>query len=120
MRRSNHENDLSPQPVPGTAGAVSSLPLLGCAPYLAARLQAMAEPETIIIAANTRRLVGNRVEFRDLGAVEVKGIAQRVPAWQGAASECRREPVRELRGSALSHLIGRDEEIADWLSPTTS
>jgi hypothetical protein len=35
-----------------------------------------------VIAAGARRLVGNLFEYRDLGAVEVKGIAARVPAWR--------------------------------------
>jgi hypothetical protein len=50
--------------------------------YLAARLQVLAEPDTVLIGARTRRLVGALFEYCDLGAVEVKGIAGPVTAWQ--------------------------------------
>jgi class 3 adenylate cyclase len=56
--------------------------VVGETPNLAARLQALAEPNTIVIAARTRRLVGDLFEYRDLGGVEVRGIASPVPAWQ--------------------------------------
>jgi hypothetical protein len=64
-----------------------------------------------MIAASTRRLVGDLFEYRDLGAVKIKGITAPVPAWQvlrpsGAASR-----FEALRGSALTPLVGRDEEI---------
>jgi hypothetical protein len=57
-------------------------PVVGETPNLAARLQALAEPDAVVIAAGTRRLLGDLFECRDLGAVEVKGIAAPVPAWQ--------------------------------------
>src|SRR5262245_23643137 len=56
--------------------------VVGEAPNLAARLQALAEPNAVVIAAGTRRLIGDLFECRDLGAVEVKGMAAPVPAWQ--------------------------------------
>jgi hypothetical protein len=48
--------------------------VVGETPNLAARLQALAEPDTVVIAAGTRRLLGTLFEQRDLGGVEVKGI----------------------------------------------
>src|SRR5215469_9533337 len=63
-------------------GEVVDHNIVGETPNLAARLQALAEPDTVVIAASTRRLVGDLFEYRDLGAVEVKGIAGPVPAWQ--------------------------------------
>ena len=56
--------------------------VVGETPNLAARLQALAEPGTVVIAASTHRLLGNLFEYRELGAVELKGIAAPVPAWQ--------------------------------------
>ncbi|HYZ25208.1 MAG TPA: adenylate/guanylate cyclase domain-containing protein, partial [Rhodopila sp.] len=55
---------------------------IGETPNLAARLQSLAQPNTVVIAASTRRLVGELFEYRDLGAVAMKGIAGPVPAWQ--------------------------------------
>ena len=63
-------------------GAAQERGVVGETPNLAARLQALAEPDSIVIAARTRRLVGDLFECRDLGAVEVKGIAGPVPILQ--------------------------------------
>ena len=45
---------------------------MGETPNLAARLQVLAEPDTIVIADNTKRLVGGLFEYRDLGAVALR------------------------------------------------
>ena len=50
------------------AGATREQTALGETPNLAARLEAIAKPDTIVIADNTRRLVGDRFEYRDLGS----------------------------------------------------
>jgi hypothetical protein len=74
-------------------------------------LQALAEPDAVVIAAGTRRLVGDLFEYRDLGVVEVKGIAAPVPAWQVLRASAVTSRFEALRGSALTPLVGRDEEI---------
>ena len=74
-------------------GEVVEHDVVGDTPNLAARLQALAEPDTVVIAAGTRRLVGDLFEYRDLGEIELKGIAGTVPAWQVLRRERRREPV---------------------------
>src|SRR5207249_11799190 len=63
-------------------GAAQEQGVVGETPNMAARLQAAAEPGMVVIAASTRRLVGDLFEYGDLGAVEVKGIPAPVPAWQ--------------------------------------
>ena len=85
--------------------------VVGETPNLAARLQALAEPDAVVIAAATRRLIGDLFECRDLGAVDVKGIAAPVPAWQVLRASGVASRFEALRGSALTPLIGRDEEI---------
>ena len=85
--------------------------VVGETPNLAARLQALAGPGTVVIAASTRRLVGELFEYRDLGAVEVKDIATPVPAWQVLRPSAVASRFEALHGSALSPLVGRDEEI---------
>ncbi|HMD62613.1 MAG TPA: AAA family ATPase [Stellaceae bacterium] len=92
-------------------GSAQEQSVVGETPNLAARLQALAEPNTIVIAAGTRRLVGDLFEYRDLGVVEVKGIAAPVPAWQVLRPSAVKSRFEALRGSALTPLIGRDEEI---------
>jgi len=84
---------------------------IGETPNLAARLQALAEPDTVVIADATRRLIGSLFEYRDLGAVELKGIARPLRAWQVLGPSAVRSRFEALRGSALTQLVGRDEEI---------
>ncbi|MET0537532.1 MAG: adenylate/guanylate cyclase domain-containing protein [Xanthobacteraceae bacterium] len=83
----------------------------GDTPNLAARLQALAEPGTVVISTSTHRLLGDLFHVRDLGPQQLKGIAEPVRAWaveRASESESRFEAVRTAR---LSALIGREEEI---------
>ena len=92
-------------------GSAQEQSVVGEIPTLAARLQALAEPDAVVIAAGTRRLIGDLFEVRDLGAVEVKGIAGPVSAWQVLRPSAVASRFEALRGWALSPLVGRDEEI---------
>ena len=92
-------------------GSAQEQSVVGETPNLAARLQAVAEPDAVVIAAGTRRLVGDLFEYRDLGAVEVKGVAAPAPAWQVLRQSAVASRFEALHGTALSPLIGRDEEI---------
>src|SRR6202011_4686279 len=93
--------------------------VVGEAPYLAAGLQALAHPDTVVIAAGTHRLLGAFFEYRDLGAVAVKGIVEPAPAWQVLRPSIVASRFEALRGSALSPLVGRNEEgdllLRRWL-----
>ncbi len=55
--------------------------MVGETPNLAARLQGIAEPNAVVIAAGTRRLLGDLFELHDLGPQDLKGIPGPVPAW---------------------------------------
>ena len=95
----------------GGEGALREHAVVGDTPNLAARLQALAEPGTIVVAASTRRLLGDLFRLRDLGPHKVKGIAEPVAAWgvEGpSASESRFEAGR---AAGLTDLIGREAEI---------
>jgi class 3 adenylate cyclase len=63
-------------------GSAQEQSVVGETPNLAARLQALAEADAVVIAAGTRRLVGDLFEYRDLGVVDVKGLAAPVPAFR--------------------------------------
>jgi class 3 adenylate cyclase/predicted ATPase len=78
---------------------------------LAARLQALAEPGTAVIAAGTHRLVRNLFEYREMGAVEVKGFAAPVPVWQVLRPSTVASRFEALHGPALAPLVDREEEI---------
>jgi class 3 adenylate cyclase len=92
-------------------GSAQEQSVVGETPNLAARLQVAAEPDAVVIAANTRRLVGDLFEYRDLGAIEAKGLAAPVPASQVLGPSAVSSRFEALRGSALTRLVGRDEEI---------
>jgi class 3 adenylate cyclase/tetratricopeptide (TPR) repeat protein len=84
---------------------------IGETPNLAARLQSLAAPNSVVIAASTRRLLGDLFHYRDLGTSTIKGIAAPVPAWQVLHPSNIESRFEALHGSALSPLVGRDEEI---------
>jgi class 3 adenylate cyclase/predicted ATPase len=93
----------------GGEGALREHAVVGDTPNLAARLQALAEPGTVVVAASTRRLLGDLFRLRDLGWQDVKGITEPVAAWAVdgmTASESRFEAVH-----AAGLLIGREDEI---------
>ena len=92
-------------------GSAQEQSVVGETPNLAARLQALAEPDAVVIAAGTRRLVGDLFECRDLGTVAVKGLAEPVPTWQVLRPSAVASRFEALRGAALTRLVGRDEEI---------
>jgi len=92
-------------------GSAQEQSVVGETPNLAARLQALAEPDAVVIASGTRRLLGDLFEYCDLGMVDVKGIAEPVPAWQVLRPSAVASRFEALRGSALTPLVGRNEEI---------
>jgi class 3 adenylate cyclase len=84
--------------------------VVGETPNLAARLQARAEPGTVVISSGTRGLTGGLFDYRDLGAAALKGFAETVPAWQvlgASAAESRFEALR----ASTTPLVNRVEEI---------
>jgi class 3 adenylate cyclase/predicted ATPase len=85
--------------------------VVGETPNLAARLQALAEPGSVVIASATRRLLGNVFRVQALGPHEVKGLSEPVEAWavEGTAvAEGRFEAVRSGR---LTGFVGREQEL---------
>ena len=85
--------------------------VVGETPNIAARLQGLAPPNSVLIAEGTRRLVRNLFDYRDLGVVEVKGFAERVPVWHVLRQSMIESRFEALQSSSPPPLIGRDEEI---------
>ena len=84
---------------------------MGSTPNLAARLQALAVADQIVIAASTRRLVGDAFELSDLGEHDLKGIAEPVHTWRVERALATESRFDARRGSALTPLVGREEEL---------
>jgi class 3 adenylate cyclase/predicted ATPase len=84
--------------------------IVGETPNLAARLQGIAEPNTVVIAETTRRLLGNLFELKDLGARDLKGVAEPVCAWVALRASTVESRFEALHPSDLTALVGRAEE----------
>ena len=85
--------------------------VVGDTPNLAARLQVLAEPGSVMISASTRRLTGGQFEYRDRGPVALKGWAEPIPAWQVLRTSGVESRFEAQHESKLTPLFGRDEEI---------
>ena len=105
------------------SGASQEQAIVGETPNLAARLQGVAEPNSVVIAESTRKLLGNLFELEDLGAQDLKGIAGPVRAWaalRAGSAESRFEamhasgadracwPGRRTRIAAAAVVKGKD------------
>ncbi len=93
-------------------GASQEQAVVGETPNLAARLQALAEPGTVVIAPSTRRLTGGLFEYADLGAVELRGLGAPVAASRVVRESAAESRFEALHGRELTALVGRDEELA--------
>ena len=92
-------------------GAAQEQAIVGETPNLAARLQGVAEPNMVLIAESTRKLLGNLFELEDLGAKEVKGVAEPVQAWAALRASSFESRFDALHGIGLTALVGREEEL---------
>src|SRR3984957_19036308 len=93
-------------------GEAQERAVVGETPTLAARLQALAAPGSVVISQATRRLVGSLFELTDLGPTRIKGFSESVAAFvvQGEGSADGR--FEALHGHRVTPLIGRQHELA--------
>ena len=93
------------------SGASQEQAIVGETPNLAARLQGIAEPNCVVIAESTRKLLGSLFDLEDLGLKELKGIAGPMRAW-AVLRPCSMESRFEaFHASGLTELVGREEEL---------
>ena len=93
------------------SGASQEQAIVGETPNLAARLQGIAEPNSVVIAESTRKLVGNLFELEDLEAQDLKGISGPVRAWAALRPSSVESRFEAMHASGLTELVGREEEI---------
>ena len=93
------------------SGEAQERGIVGETPNLAARLQGIAEPNMVVIAEGTRKLLGNLFELEDLGAKDLKGIAGPVRAWAALRASSAEGRFEALHGTGLTALVGREEEL---------
>ena len=93
------------------SGEAQERGIVGETPNLAARLQGLAEPNMVVIADGTRRLLGNLFELEDLGAKDLKGISGPVRAFAALRASSAEGRFEALHASGLTELVGREEEL---------
>ena len=93
------------------SGEAQERGIVGETPNLAARLQGIAEPNTVVIAESTRKLLGNLFDLQDLGGRDLKGLDGQVRAWAALRPATVESRFEALHASGLTELVGREEEL---------
>jgi len=91
-------------------GAAQERGVVGETPNLAARVQALAAPNTLVIAEATRRQIGGLFDLADLGPQAFAGFAEPQPAWQVLGESGVLSRFEALRSGTMP-LVGRAEEL---------
>src|SRR5262249_53928236 len=93
------------------SGSAQEQAIVRGTPNLAAQLQSIAKPNTVVIAESTRRLLGSLFDMEDLGPQDLKGINVPTRAWATLQASSMESRFEALHASGLSELVGRQEEL---------
>ena len=88
----------------GGAGYAQEPSVVGEPPSLAARLHELAEPQTIVVSASTRRVAGGAFEYRAL-------VSPSVEAWQVLGASAAESRFEARHATGWSSLVGRTAEL---------
>ena len=94
------------------AGTGWEVGVVGETPNLAARLQGLAQPNTIVIGASTRRLLGHQFEYQDLGEHPLKGFDHPIHAWRVIEERAVDSRFKAVRSALMVPLVDRADERA--------
>jgi class 3 adenylate cyclase/predicted ATPase len=86
--------------------------VVGDTPNLAARMQALAEPGSVVVSESTRRLLGRAFELKALGPQELKGFKAPVLAWLIVREIENVSRFEASRSEAMTPFVGREQEVA--------
>lgn len=92
-------------------GSAEEMTVVGETPNIAARLQALAKPNTMVISSTTHKLIGAAFRCEDLGGLQLKGVAEPIHAWRVVGLAEAELEVEESGVADGFQLVGRDEEI---------
>ena len=92
-------------------GTASETAVVGETPNLAARLQALAQPNHIFVSSATRAMLGDQFELEDLGAYELKGFPEPAPVWRVLSARDVESRFAATRTGSTAPLVGRQEEM---------
>jgi class 3 adenylate cyclase/predicted ATPase len=96
-------------------GAAGSMDAVGETPNIAARLQTLATPNSVLISASTRLLISEAFDLQDLGVQDLKGITKPVQVYRVLAAKSIASRFETAHGDSLSPLIGRSIELSLFL-----
>jgi class 3 adenylate cyclase/predicted ATPase len=88
-----------------------SMDAVGETPNIAARLQTLAEPDTVLISESTRRLVSATFDLQGLGPQALKGITEPVRAYRVLAAKSAGSRFEAAHAGTLTPLVGRSSEL---------
>jgi len=92
------------------SGSSQEQAVVGEIPNIAARLQGLAEPNTVVLSGSTRELVRSLFEFADLGLQELKGFVAPQRVWQ-VLGESTVDNRFKASGADETTFVGREEEL---------
>src|SRR5712692_2568220 len=95
----------------GGGGYRDPLAIVGETPNIAARVQGIAEPNTVVISAATSRLVQGLLECQDRGPQELKGVSTPVPVYRVLRESAAQSRFEVAVRTGLTPLVGREEEL---------
>jgi class 3 adenylate cyclase len=93
-------------------GSAQEQAAVGETPNLAARLQALAEPGSVVIAESSRRLLGEMFELKSLGVVTLRGFDTPTPAWTVVREVENVSRFEASRSRGVTPFVGREHEVA--------
>ena len=93
-------------------GSAQEQTVIGDTPNLAARLQSLADPDTVIVSASTRQLLGSRFDVEALGPRELKGFAEPLYSWKVLREKSHVSRFEAAQTEPLPQIIGRSDEVA--------
>jgi class 3 adenylate cyclase/predicted ATPase len=89
---------------------------VGETPNLAARLQDIASPNTVVITTSTRRLLGEVFGLEELGVHNLRGISEPVPVWRVTGERAVLSRFDAIRSKKLTQFVGRQEELRQLMT----
>jgi class 3 adenylate cyclase len=82
----------------------------GDAPVLSTRLQQLAAPNSILVSDETRRLVGNQIDWEPLAPLALKGFEKPVQAWRALGLRSSQSRFNATRATELTPFVNREAE----------
>ncbi|MGH6947579.1 MAG: adenylate/guanylate cyclase domain-containing protein [Kiloniellales bacterium] len=93
-------------------GGPVSLAVVGDTPNLAARLQGIARPNSVVVSQSTKDILRKLFDFKDLDRQRLKGFGDPVGAWEVTSERPVMTRFEALRSDVHAPLVGRREELA--------